>query len=46
MDDPLTAISGIVNGVQSYNSDTFPVIIDVNEEDIAVVFVNADSGEA
>ena len=45
MDDPVTAIKNVVGGAQSYDTDTFPLVVDTSQGEIAVVFVNADSGE-
>ena len=45
MDDPITAISAVAGNVQSYNTDTFPLVYNASEGDIAIVFVNSDSGE-
>ncbi|KAL9088309.1 MAG: hypothetical protein Q9165_006234 [Trypethelium subeluteriae] len=45
MDDPITAIKSVVSGAVSYNTDTFPSGIKAANEDVAIVFINADSGE-
>ena len=45
MDDPITAIKANAANVQSYNTDTFPVTVNATNGDIALVFVNSDSGE-
>ena len=45
LDDPLTAITAVASSVQSYNTDTLPPTVNPSAGDIAIVFVNADSGE-
>jgi beta-glucosidase len=45
LDDPLTAISAAAPNVVSYNTDTFPLVVNATAGDIAIVFVNSDSGE-
>ena len=45
MDDPITAIQSIVGSAESYNTDTFPSGLQVAAGDVAIVFINSDSGE-
>lgn len=45
MDDPITAIQSVVSNAVSYNTDTFPSGLQISDGDVAIVFINADSGE-
>ncbi|KAF2837832.1 glycoside hydrolase family 3 protein [Patellaria atrata CBS 101060] len=46
LDDPISAIRRRASSVTYSSSDTFPLIQDpVSENDVALVFINADSGE-
>ncbi|KAL4797639.1 glycoside hydrolase superfamily [Aspergillus venezuelensis] len=42
---PQDAISNISSTTEFYITDTFPSSIETNDEDIAIVFINSDSGE-
>lgn len=47
-DDPLTAITALVDNVTSFYTDDFPSsskLGTVTEDDIAIVFISSDSGE-
>ena len=46
LNDPITAIRNISPSVQYTNSDTFPSSISATPDDIAIVFITSDSGEA
>ncbi|KAI9689238.1 MAG: hypothetical protein M1822_000976 [Bathelium mastoideum] len=45
MDDPISAIQLVNSGAVSYNTDTFPSGLKGAAEEVAIVFINADSGE-
>ncbi|RDW71255.1 putative beta-glucosidase 1 [Coleophoma cylindrospora] len=46
LDAPIDAINRkLVTNATYYNSDTFPSITTVGADDIAIVFINSDSGE-
>ncbi|KAL4966347.1 beta-glucosidase [Aspergillus stella-maris] len=42
---PQDAISNISSTAEFYIKDTFPSSVEANDEDIAIVFINSDSGE-
>lgn len=44
-DAPIDAIKARVTNVTYYDSDTYPSGLTVSDSDIALVFINADSGE-
>ncbi|KAF2084274.1 glycoside hydrolase family 3 protein [Saccharata proteae CBS 121410] len=45
MDDPITAIKRRAGNVTAYLTDDFPSNAEANTGDVALVFINADSGE-
>lgn len=46
LDDPISGIKAQAKNVTFYNSDSFPNNIDEpNDSDVAIVFINSDSGE-
>ena len=45
MDDPITVLKAASGNVESYVTDTFPLIVNASDGEIALVFVNSDSGE-
>ncbi|OCK81721.1 glycoside hydrolase family 3 protein [Lepidopterella palustris CBS 459.81] len=45
LDSPIDAITSRASNVTFYNSDTFPSGLKAAPRDIALVFINADSGE-
>nr|ATQ35956.1 beta-glucosidase [Talaromyces piceae] len=42
---PQEAIADATSGAEFYITDTFPASVNITAEDIAIVFINADSGE-
>ncbi|OCL04272.1 glycoside hydrolase family 3 protein [Glonium stellatum] len=45
LDSPMDAISSRASNVKYYNTDTLPSGLTASSSDIALVFINADSGE-
>lgn len=45
LDSPIDAISSKASNTKYYNTDTFPSGLTASSGDIALVFINADSGE-
>lgn len=45
LNDPITALKERSDDVTLYNSDTFPILDDPAEEDVAIVFLSSDAGE-
>lgn len=44
-DDPITAIKKVAADVTYYQTDSFPKVPDPKDDDVALVFINSDSGE-
>ena len=44
-DDPISALRRRTNNVTFYNTDTFPSVPSPTPNDVAIVFINSDSGE-
>ncbi|KAI1367582.1 beta-glucosidase-like protein [Xylaria arbuscula] len=45
MDDPISSLKRKASNVTYYATDSFPKVAAATEDDVAVVFINSDSGE-